>query len=93
MSVSVDPCVSPPPGTLSCYVTTATAAITLSASGAAPTLLYREYQEHFGLTAFMITIIFAAMSLLLALLTIGSLSDYIGQCVGRHRRHDRRQAE
>jgi hypothetical protein len=63
MSVSVDPCSSPHPGTLSCYVTTAAAvaaAITFSASGAAPTPLYHEYQEHFGLTAFMITIIFAA---------------------------------
>ena len=49
MSVSVDPCASPPSGTLSCYVTTATAvaaAITFSASGAAPTPLYHEYQEH-----------------------------------------------
>src|SRR6266567_7352830 len=84
MSVSVDPCASPPSGTLSCYVTTATAvaaAITFSASGAAPTPLYHEYQEHFGLTAFMITIIFAAyvLCLLLALLTVGSLSDYIGR--------------
>src|SRR5580692_2528398 len=84
MSVSVDPCASPPSGTLSCYVTTATAvaaAITFSASGAAPTPLYQEYQEHFGLTPFMITIIFAAyvVSLLLALLTVGSLSDYIGR--------------
>ena len=84
MSVGVDPCVSPPPGTLSCYVTTATAvmaAITFSASGAAPTPLYYEYQEHFGLTEFMITIIFAAyvVFLLLALLTVGSLSDYIGR--------------
>jgi hypothetical protein len=84
MSVSVDPCASPPAGTLSCYVTTATAvaaAITFSASGAAPTPLYHEYQEHFGLTALMITIIFAAyvLSLLLALLTVGSLSDYIGR--------------
>jgi hypothetical protein len=63
MSVSIDPCASPPLGTLSCYVTTATAvaaAITFSASGAAPTPLYQEYQEHFGLTAFMITVIFAA---------------------------------
>jgi hypothetical protein len=69
---------------LSCYVTTATAvaaAITFSASGAAPTPLYHEYQEHFGLTPFMITIIFAAyvLFLLLALLTVGSLSDYIGR--------------
>jgi MFS family permease len=84
MSVSVDTCASPSPGTLSCYVTTATAvaaAITFSASGAAPTPLYHEYQEHFGLTPFMITIIFAAyvLFLLLALLTVGSLSDYIGR--------------
>jgi hypothetical protein len=69
---------------LSCYVTTITAvvaAITFSASGAAPTPLYHEYQEHFGLTPFMITIIFAAyvFSLLFALLTIGSLSDYVGR--------------
>jgi MFS family permease len=48
---------------------------------AAPTPLYHEYQEHFSLTAFMITIIFAAyvLCLLLALLTVGSLSDYIGR--------------
>ena len=48
MSVSVDPCASPLSGTLSCHVTTATAvvaAITFSASGAAPTPLYHEYQE------------------------------------------------
>src|ERR1700704_2282770 len=84
MSVSVDPCASPSSGTLSCYVTTAAAvaaAITFSASGAAPTPLYQTYQEHFGLTPFMITIIFAAyvLCLLLALLTVGSLSDYIGR--------------
>jgi hypothetical protein len=81
---SADACASPPPGTLSCYVTTLTAvaaAITFSASGAAPTPLYHEYQEHFGLTPFAITIIFAAyvFSLLSALLTVGSLSDYIGR--------------
>ena len=84
MSVSVDPCASPPSATVSCYVTTATAvaaAMTFSASGAAPTPLYHEYQQHFGLTAFMITIIFAVyvLCLLLALLTVGSLSDYIGR--------------
>jgi hypothetical protein len=32
-----------------------------SASGAAPTPLDHEYQEHFGLTAFMITIILRPM--------------------------------
>ena len=84
MSASADPCASPPSGTFSCYVTTATAvaaAITFSATGAAPTPLYYEYQQHFGLTPFMITMIFAAyvLCLLLALLTVGSLSDYIGR--------------
>ena len=84
MSVSVDPCASPPSGTLSCYVTTAAgvaAAITFSASGAAPTPLYQEYQEHFGLTAFMITIIFAAyvLCLLLALLTVGSQITHLAE--------------
>src|SRR5258708_6684427 len=84
MNFCVDPCASPRSGTLSCQVGIATAvatAITFSASGAAPTPLYHESQEHFGLTAFMITIIFAAyvLCLLLALLTVGSLSDYIGR--------------
>ena len=56
-------------------------AMTFSASGAAPTPLYHHYQESFGLTPFAITIIFAAyvVSLLAALLTVGSLSDYIGR--------------
>src|SRR5258707_11464218 len=71
-------------GSLSCNATTITAvisAMTFSASGAAPTPLYQEYQSHFGLTPFMITVIFAAyvLCLLLALLTVGSLSDYIGR--------------
>jgi hypothetical protein len=57
------------------------AAMTFSASGAAPTPLYHQYQESFGLTPFTATIIFAsyALSLLAALLTVGSLSDYIGR--------------
>ena len=56
-------------------------AMTFSASGAAPTALYHQYQESFGLTAFAITVIFAAyvLSLLTALLTVGSLSDYVGR--------------
>ena len=55
--------------------------MTFSASGAAPTPLYHLYQQSFGLTPFMVTIIFAAyvLSLLTALLTVGSLSDYIGR--------------
>jgi hypothetical protein len=62
-------------------VVAAIAAMTFSASGAAPTPLYHQYQESFGLTPFMVTIIFAAyvLSLLTALLTVGSLSDYIGR--------------
>jgi hypothetical protein len=36
------------------------AAMTFSASGAAPTPLYQQYQETLGLTPFILTIIFAA---------------------------------
>ena len=57
------------------------AAMTFSASGAAPTPLFQQYQESFGLTPAMLTIIFAAyvLSLLMALLMTGSLSDYVGR--------------
>src|ERR1700738_2141838 len=56
-------------------------AMTFSASGAAPTPLYHQYQESFGLTPAMLTIIFASyvLSLLAALLTTGSLSDHVGR--------------
>jgi MFS family permease len=56
-------------------------AMTFAASGAAPTTLYQRYQETFGLTPFILTIIFGAyvLSLLGALLTVGSLSDHIGR--------------
>jgi MFS family permease len=62
-------------------VTAAITAMTFAASGAAPTTLYHQYQETFGLTPFMLTVIFGAyvLSLLGALLTVGSLSDYIGR--------------
>jgi MFS family permease len=55
--------------------------MTFSASGAAPTPLYPLYQERFGLTSAMVTVIFAAyvLSLLLALLTTGALSDHVGR--------------
>jgi hypothetical protein len=57
------------------------AAMTFAASGSAPTPLYHQYQESFGLSPLTITVIFAAyvISLLAALLTVGSLSDYIGR--------------
>ncbi len=57
------------------------AAITFSASAAAPTPLYRHYQEVFGLSAAVLAIVFSAyvFSLLAALLTVGTLSDYVGR--------------
>jgi MFS family permease len=57
------------------------AAVTFSACSSAPTPLYRLYQDHFGLTPLVLTTIFGsyAFSLLAALLTVGSLSDYIGR--------------
>ena len=56
-------------------------AMTFAASGAAPTTLYQRYQEVFGVTPFVLTVIFGAyvLSLLAALLTVGSLSDYVGR--------------
>jgi MFS family permease len=62
-------------------VMAAITAMTFSACGAAPTPLYHQYEETFGLTPFAITIVFAAyvLSLLGALLTVGSLSDYVGR--------------
>lgn len=55
--------------------------MTFSACGAAPTPLYQHYQQSLGLTPVMLTIIFASyvLSLLAALLTVGSLSDYVGR--------------
>lgn len=54
---------------------------TILGGSSAPTPLYRLYQEHWGLSHVMLTTIFAAyaLSLLVALLTIGSLSDYVGR--------------
>jgi MFS family permease len=84
MSVCVTCNEAQPRSVLSHATTTVVAvitAMTFSASGAAPTPLYHQYQEMFGLTPFMLTVIFGAyvLSLLGALLTVGSLSDYIGR--------------
>lgn len=59
----------------------AASAMTFLASSAAPTPLYQHYQAAFSLSPTTMTLIFAsyAISLLLALLTVGSLSDYIGR--------------
>ena len=55
--------------------------ITIFAGSAAPTPLYRVYQDMWGLPPVVLTIIFAvyAFSLLISLLTVGSLSDYVGR--------------
>ncbi len=84
MSLSVACGQTQPRSVLSSVTTTVVAvitAMTFSASGAAPTALYHQYQDSFGLTPFAITIIFAAyvLSLLAALLTVGSLSDFTGR--------------
>jgi predicted MFS family arabinose efflux permease len=54
---------------------------TFFGASSAPTPLYRMYQEMWGFSSGMLTIVFAtyAFSLLLALLTVGSLSDHIGR--------------
>ena len=51
------------------------------AASTAPTPLYHLYQEHLQFTAATLTVIFGvyAISLLVALLTVGSLSDYLGR--------------
>jgi hypothetical protein len=51
------------------------------AASTAPTPLYHLYQEHLRFSAATLTIIFGvyAISLLAALLTVGSLSDYLGR--------------
>src|SRR5262245_61108000 len=84
MSASIACRASQPRTSLSYKATTLIAvitAMTFAASGAAPTMLYQRYQETFGLTPFVLTIIFGAyvLSLLGALLTVGSLSDHIGR--------------
>lgn len=51
------------------------------AASSAPTPLYHLYQQSWGFSAAMLTLIFAvyALSLLVALLVVGSLSDYLGR--------------
>jgi len=51
------------------------------AASSAPTPLYHLYQEHMQFSPAILTLIFGvyAFSLLVALLTVGSLSDYLGR--------------
>ncbi|UZE27877.1 MFS transporter [Pseudomonas asplenii] len=55
--------------------------LTFLAASSAPTPLYHLYQEAMGFSAATLTLIFGvyALSLLAALLTVGSLSDYLGR--------------
>lgn len=57
------------------------AVVTFFAVSGAPTPLYHIYQQTYGLTAFTVTVIFAAYvaSLLSGLLLFGSLSDFLGR--------------
>jgi len=56
-------------------------AVLVAASSAAPTPLYRLYQDSMHLGPAMVTLVFSvyAVSLLAALLTVGGLSDYVGR--------------
>jgi MFS family permease len=51
------------------------------AASTAPTPLYHLYQEQLQFSAAILTLVFAvyALSLLVALLTVGSLSDHLGR--------------
>ncbi|GGB60441.1 hypothetical protein GCM10011505_46470 [Tistrella bauzanensis] len=65
-------------------VTTASRALTLGiflAASAAPTPLYRLYQQGFALPPVTVTVIFGvyALALLITLLVAGSLSDHLGR--------------
>jgi MFS family permease len=59
----------------------ASVAFTFLAAASAPTPLYSVYQDEWGFSAITTTVVFSvyAVSVLGALLTIGSLSDHIGR--------------
>jgi Na+/melibiose symporter-like transporter len=68
-----------PPGVMTAF--SFAGAILIAASSSAVTPLYRLYQQSMHLTPLMITVVFAVyvVSLLVALLTVGGLSDYVGR--------------
>ncbi|WP_072803343.1 MFS transporter [Rhodococcoides yunnanense] len=55
--------------------------LVIMASSAAPSPLYPVFQQAWGFSSTILTVIFAvyAVALLLALLTVGSLSDHVGR--------------
>lgn len=56
-------------------------AFTLTASSSAPSPLYPVYQQMWGFSAAMLTVVFAVyvLALLASLVTVGSLSDHVGR--------------
>ncbi|WPD74212.1 MFS transporter [Dickeya fangzhongdai] len=58
-----------------------TTLIAFLAASSAPTPLYRLYQQQWGFSATLLTVVFAAyaLALLLALLVTGRLSDHVGR--------------
>lgn len=62
------------------WLVSATMVMVLFAS-AAPSPLYPVYQQLWGFSAFTLTVVFAAyvLTMLISLLTVGSLSDHIGR--------------
>ncbi|MGW7276680.1 MFS transporter [Streptomyces sp. NPDC054864] len=55
--------------------------ISLMAASSAPTPFYAVFQQRWGFSAAVVTLVFAvyALALLLALLTVGALSDHVGR--------------
>ncbi|CAI2796150.1 Putative ABC transport system, membrane protein [Pseudomonas [fluorescens] SBW25] len=74
-------CMSSPVSHRSSLVFLAITLLTFLAASSAPTPLYHLYQEGLHFSAGMLTLIFGvyALSLLAALLTVGSLSDHLGR--------------
>ncbi|MHA7958615.1 MFS transporter [Streptomyces sp. L500] len=78
------PCSPAGPGTVNrsaAFVLNVSILASLLAASSAPTPLYPLYQDQWGLTALTVTVIFSAYSLtlLVALLTVGALSDHLGR--------------
>jgi MFS family permease len=82
MSIVEDsPILSPTFGRRMTSTYAVTTSVLIFAAASAPTPLYRLYEASWGLSAFTVTVIFAAYAagFLAALLTVASLSDFVGR--------------
>ena len=82
MSIVEDsPILSPTFGRRMTSTYAVTTSVLIFAAASAPTPLYRLYEASWGLSAFTVTVIFAAYAagFLAALLTVGSLSGFVGR--------------